>query len=125
MIIHSNIKVFDVFFTEKATEYGVNKHYYLSIYTQRDDSNNNLNSDIIGLLITTNKKQEENNGRYVVPVKINGKFSYVCCDRPYKFKLDNSVEKKPVILTTKEKAEIMYKLNLFLEEINRQMAVNI
>ena len=57
MIYPSNIKAGDIFHAQYLNYRGELKHHYFyCVYTQNDDQNNNLTTDVMGLLISTNDK---------------------------------------------------------------------
>ena len=119
-----DIKPFDIFFANKQNDYRRSKHYYICVYTQREDVNNNLTNDIYGLLVTTNPKYsyfEDND--YNVAIEINGKDCYVCCDKLVRMKIDRNVELKGYFLNNNQIKEIKVKLSKFFSEVNRQLKI--
>lgn len=122
MICHSNdIKLFDVFFYKEKNRKKNQKHYFVCIYDQEEDVNNNLKNDVFGLVITTNLKYRHfKNNDYNVELKINEVSCFANCDKLIRVrKID--VEKKQVVLTNQEKYEIKKRFNKFLTELNRQI----
>jgi hypothetical protein len=123
--LNNPIKPFDIIYKEYAGEFGQesSKHYYVCIYTQSEDENNRLYSDIYGLMITTNKKYENIPNDYNVRIEINDVQCYVLCDKIFRFKIEQTMEVKDTKLTVYEKSEIKSKFDKFIKEVNRQMEV--
>jgi hypothetical protein len=119
----SNIQPYDIFFKEFDSEFGRSKHYYICIYTQREDNNNHLANDVYGLMITSNQKYQKIPNDYNVELFLNGKVVFVLCDKLFRFKVEETMEILPTKLTTYKKSEIKDKLQKFVKEIERQMAL--
>ena len=124
-----NIKAGDLFHAQYLNYQGELKHHYFyCVYTQQDDVNNNLASDIVGLLISTNEKfaklEAQGFNDYNVSVEINGRKAWVCADKMYRFMLTDAtcnIEKKNTRLTQKEKEEVLSRFTRFYLETTRQM----
>lgn len=119
----NEIKAYQIFYKTTVSEFGEHKHYYVCIYSQRQDINNRLVSDVYGLMISTNKKFENLPNDYNVKIEINGTPCFVLCDKMYRFKIEETMEVKEQRLTNYQKSEIAEKLNKFYNEIKRQMAL--
>ena len=124
-----NIKAGDLFHARYLNYQGELKHHYFyCVYTQQDDVNNNLVSDIVGLLISTNEKfaklEAQGFNDYNVSVEISGRKAWVCADKMYRFMLTDAtcnIEKKKTRLTQKEKEEVLSRFTRFYLETTRQM----
>lgn len=124
-----NIKAGDLFHARYLNYQGELKHHYFyCVYTQQDDVNNKLSSDIVGLLISTNEKfaklEAQGFNDYNVSVEINGRKAWVCADKMYRFMLTDTtcnIEKKKMRLTQKEKEEVLSRFTRFYLETTRQM----
>lgn len=118
----SNIKPYDIFFANKPSDFKDRyKHYYVCVYFQGFDPRNKLRNDVYGLIITTNKKYETIlHNDYNVPIRMNGKQAYVCCDKLVRIKIDENVTIKSKKLSLLERMRIQMKLDKFLGEILRQ-----
>lgn len=106
---------------------GVGKHYYLIVYSQRLDSNNELNNNYYGLIITTNDKYKKllqsGKERYAVPIELSGEQAYICCDKVFMLQPSERtiLEEKNFYLSVRKRKEIQKKYRLFLKELNKQV----
>lgn len=125
-----NIKAGDIFHAKYLNYRGLTKqHFFYCVYTQSHDENNNLTEDIVGLLISTNKKfaklEAQGFNDYNVKVEIHNKTAWVCTDKIFRFMLtDETCDvdlKKNIVLTKKEKEEVLSKFTRFFLETTRQM----
>jgi hypothetical protein len=116
------IQPFDVFYGLKYNEFG-NKmpHYYVCIYTQKEDKNNSLVSDVYGLLVTTNPKYQHIPNDYFVSAQIYGKKAFICCDKIERFVLTDEIEIKGIKLPQMVIDSILYRFKKFTNEVYRQM----
>jgi len=122
MNFHSNILPFDIFFADKKCDFEDNfKHYYVCIYSQQLDQSHRVLNDLYGLIITTNKKYEYIQDDYVVPIVINERKCYVCCDKLVRIKLDEKVQLKQYYLTEEQKEQVRVKTVKFMQEVKRQI----
>lgn len=127
-----SIKSGDVFFAQYLNYKGeLKQHYFYCVYTQSEDKNNNLVSDIVGLMISTNNKFAKLDAQgfndYNVEVEINNRKAWVCADKIFRFMPDDEncrAEKKNIFLTKKEKEEILARFTRFYLEATRQMLKN-
>lgn len=115
------IRPFDVFYAIKNTEFGEKKHYYICIYTQKEDENNKLFNDIYALFVTTNQKYENFSNDYNVEIEINDVKSYVNCDKIVRLRIDERMELKQTRLSKEKRKEIQTMFEKFVSEIKRQM----
>lgn len=119
MSFPSDINPFDVFLVDTPKD----KHYYVCIYTQNNDKNNRLYSDVYGLVITTNPKYDYlPYNDYNVPIYINKKKAYVNCDKLVRIKLYDNVQKKDFVIPHEVRKDIRYNLDKFITEIKKQTA---
>ena len=86
MIYRSSIEPFDIFLAKDNGQYNKSgRHYFICIYSQEKDINNNLANDLYGLMVTSNSKYaqffDNNFNDYNVEVRFNGKVSYALCDK--------------------------------------------
>lgn len=117
MISPSKLRPFDIFFAERNED----KHYYVCVYSQELDGNNTLKNDVYGLIITSNQKyryMEKND--YNVEISINGKPSWVCCDKMVRLRINEDVTEKNIKLTRENIIQIKDKMAKFFIEIQRQ-----
>lgn len=118
------IKTGDIFLAEYNNYYGKKrKHYFYCIYTQKQDINNNLEEDIIGLMITSNKKMDyiiQNFNDYNVKIKLYTTESYVCCDKIFRFN-KNEITTFGDLLDDFEKRMILIYYKKFMKETLRQL----
>lgn len=117
----NDLKPFDIFYKLSQSEFGTNKHYYICIYTQKQDENNHLINDVYGLMISSNQKFFGLPNDYNVKIEINGMSCFVLCDKLFRFKVEETMEIKEKKLNTYEKSEVGEKLNKFIAEVKRQM----
>lgn len=114
----ADIKPHDIFYAEHYSHSGSKiGHYFYCVYAQDNDNSNELFRDILVLLITT----KETPG-YNVPIEINGRKAFVCCDNP--FRLMSSADKidlKPFRATKSKQKEIISCMKSFEKEKLRQM----
>ena len=120
------IKTGDIFHVEYSNYYGTQKrHYFYCIYTQKEDINNTLSEDVIGLMITTNEKMDyivKYKNDYNVKIKLNDKTAYVCCDKIFRFNVkDKKVDYVGDLLNAKEKKSITKYYKRFIKESLRQL----
>lgn len=120
------IKTGDIFHVEYNNYYGTQKrHYFYCIYTQKEDINNTLSEDVIGLMITTNEKMDyivKYKNDYNVKIKLNDKTAYVCCDKIFRFNVkDKKVDYVGDLLNAKEKKAITKYYKRFIKESLRQL----
>ena len=120
------IKTGNIFHVEYNNYYGTQKrHYFYCIYTQKEDINNTLSEDVIGLMITTNEKMDyivKYKNDYNVKIKLNDKTAYVCCDKIFRFNVkDKKVDYVGDLLNAKEKKSITKYYKRFIEESLRQL----
>ena len=120
------IKTGNIFHVEYNNYYGTQKrHYFYCIYTQKEDINNTLSEDIIGLMITTNEKMDyivKYKNDYNVKIKLNDKTAYVCCDKVFRFNVkDKKVDYVGDLLNAKEKKAITKYYKRFIKESLRQL----
>lgn len=108
----------DIFFAEHY-DFNGNKvgHYFYCVYSQEIDKNNDLFRDVVGLLITT-----KNVSGYTCPINLNGKPSYVCCDRAIRFIAEvGRVQRKYLKIPMKIRKEILKTYNIYRKETQRQL----
>lgn len=120
------IKTGDIFHVEYNNYYGTQKrHYFYCIYTQKEDINNTLSEDVIGLMITTNEKMDyivKYKNDYNVKIKLNDKTAYVCCDKIFRFNVkDKKIDYVGDLLNAKEKKAITKYYKRFIKESLRQL----
>lgn len=120
------IKTGSIFHVEYNNYYGTQKrHYFYCIYTQKEDINNTLSEDVIGLMITTNEKMDyivKYKNDYNVKIKLNDKTAYVCCDKIFRFNVkDKKVDYVGDLLNAKEKKAITKYYKRFIKETLRQL----
>jgi hypothetical protein len=120
------IKTGSIFHVEYNNYYGTQKrHYFYCIYTQKEDINNTLSEDVIGLMITTNEKMDyivKYKNDYNVKIKLNDKTAYVCCDKIFRFNVkDKKVDYVGDLLNAKEKKAITKYYKRFIKESLRQL----
>lgn len=120
------IKTGDIFHVEYNNYYGTQKrHYFYCIYTQKEDINNTLSEDVIGLMITTNEKMDyivKYKNDYNVKITLNDKTAYVCCDKVFRFNVkDKKVDYVGDLLNAKEKKSITKYYKRFIKESLRQL----
>lgn len=116
------ISPFDIFYAEKENEFKTKRHYYLCIYVQSLDDNNNLRNDVYGLIITSNNKYEFlTHDDYNVPIELNGKKSYICCDKMVRMVIDNKMYKKNMKIPLYKRKQIIHKMQIFSNEMYRQL----
>jgi hypothetical protein len=120
-MLTNELKPFDIFYKLSQSEFGINKHYYVCIYTQKQDENNHLINDVYGLMISSNQKFFGLPNDYNVKIEINGLACFVLCDKLFRFKVEETMEIKEKKLNTYEKSEVGEKLNKFITEVKRQM----
>lgn len=120
------IKTGDVFHAEYSNYYGHDKkHFFYCIYTQRQDVNNTLSEDIIGLMITSNPKMDyiiETKNDYNVKIRLKNEDAYVCSDKVFRFNTNDKINKvNNSVLTNKEKRLINTYFKKFIKESFRQL----
>ena len=125
MIYHSSIEPFDVFLAKDNGQYNKSgQHYFICIYSQERDINNNLANDLYGLMVTSNSKYaqffDNNFNDYNVEVRFNGKVSYALCDKILRIPNNQKVIKTEHKLTNGEIYNIKQHLKKFMKEIKRQ-----
>lgn len=125
MIYHSSIEPFDIFLAKDNGQYNKSgQHYFICIYSQERDINNNLANDLYGLMVTSNSKYaqffDNNFNDYNVEVRFNGKISYALCDKILRIPNNQKVIKTEHKLTNGEIYNIKQHLKKFMEEIKRQ-----
>lgn len=97
------------------------QHYFVCVYSQDADGNNPLTNDIFGVIVTTNPKYRKMTyNDYNVPIIINRKQSYACCDKMYRFKKED-INKKHYKLDSHTMEQIKEKTTKFFAEVKRQM----
>jgi hypothetical protein len=97
------------------------RHYYVCIYSQDVDENNPLSNDVFGVLVTTNQKYKKMfYNDYNVPITINGRQGYACCDKMLRFKKED-IDKKPYGIPRAVARQIKEKTIDFFTEVMRQM----
>ena len=117
----NELKPFDIFYKSSTSEFGINKHYYVCIYTQKLDENNHLINDVYGLMISSNQKFFDLPNDYNVKIEINGIPCFVLCDKLFRFKVEETMEIKEKKLNKYEILEVSENLNKFIGEVKRQM----
>lgn len=125
MIYRSSIEPFDIFLAKDNGQYNKSgQHYFICIYSQELDINNNLANDLYGLMITSNSKYaqffDNNFNDYNVEVRFNGKVSYALCDKILRIPNNQKVIKTEHKLTNGEIYNIKQHLKKFMKEIKRQ-----
>ena len=113
-----DIKPNDIFFGEhydlNGRKFG---HYFYCIYSQGQDTNNNLFRDIIGLLITTKEVPG-----YNYKMEINERVAYVCVDNEVRFVSDmDIVQNKYIEISKKDKTNIIKMYKKFCKNKIKQM----
>ena len=113
-----DIRPNDIFFGEhydlNGRKFG---HYFYCIYSQGQDSKNNLFRDIIGLLITTKEVPG-----YNYKMEINGRVAYVCVDNEIRFVSDiDIVQNKYIEISRKDKNKIIKMYKRFCKNKINQM----
>lgn len=125
MIYRSSIEPFDIFLAKDNGQYNKSgQHYFICIYSQERDINNNLANDLYGLMVTSNSKYaqffDNNFNDYNVEVRFNGKVSYALCDKILRIPNNQKVIKTEHKLTNGEIYNIKQHLKKFMKEIKRQ-----
>lgn len=115
---HEDVFPHDIFHAEHYDFNGYKvAHYFYCVYSQKNDRNNKLFRDVIGLMITT-----KNIPGYTIPVKINGRVAYVCCDNEIRFISDvGKVKRTTINLTDKEHKAIKNCYKKIGKEKQKQM----
>jgi len=121
----SNIKPFDIFLAKYNGQYNkTSRHYFICVYAQDIDINNELSNDLYGLMITSNSKYEHffetGFNDYNVEIRFNEKISYALCDKILRIPNDKYVSKTEYTLTKGETYTIKQYLNKFIQELKRQ-----
>ncbi len=121
----SKIELFDVFLAKQDNQKNIKKqHYYVCVYSQLRDENNNLANDVYGLMITSNSKYErffaKDFNDYNVEIRFNGKIAYVLCDKVLRIQSEDIVSKQTKSLTQGEIYNIKMYFSKFMQEVKRQ-----
>lgn len=112
------IQTHDIFYAEHYDIHGVKYgHYFYCIHTQREDKNNTLFRDVIGLLITTRDVPG-----YTHKIIINNKEAFVCCDKEVRFPNEVGViNNKFFKIDIEDRKKVMEQYKKMCKEKIRQM----